>query len=504
MGQDKVKDDAQDSCVLPLFAIVGITVALFTPALGLNFNPACDDIHYILQNPSIKDSSLNGLLTVLSSRTPHYVVYEPVTFVSYWANYALFGMNPTGYFATQILLHALNVVLVFLVLKAITGDTTISLLSAAIFGIHPYQVDTVAMLDQRENLLNTLFGLLSLRCYVFWQAERAAIAYAASIAFFALALLCDAPWVVLPMLLILVDYCRTGQVWPRSVYDKVPFFCMAAVFSVVTVKLTSQAGMVTPYHFGSLGGQIFLAIQLFADYVVSFFLPWGLSPAYTYNPADMLSLKTLLSALFLCAAVFLAVVGFKKDRRELVLGIGWYAVCFLPISQAIPIMIVRADQFMYHSLIGLALVAVSGIVALVGTERATRLRLLLVCALAACLVPVTLNHFKHYVTPFAYIDRFVETQGWAASAEVLRARVYGFRGDYLSEAQALEKAIPQYDDPLASQLRIRAAVSYLRLGMMDRASDLLARVPADSAHRNEADHWMGIIRSRRPGVQNTP
>ena len=499
MGREHVNDEAQDSCVLPLAALVGMTVALFTPVIGFNFNPACDDIYYILENPLIKDSSFSGLLTVIGSRTPHYLVYEPITFVSYWVNYALFGMNPAGYFATQIFLHVLNVILVFVVLKAITGDKTVSLLTAAIFAVHPYQVDTVAMLDQRENLLNTMFGLLSLRCYVFWHDRRRVLAYVASILFYVMALLCDAPWVVLPVLLILIDYCKTGRVWPSSVLDKIPFFGIAGIFSVVTVKLTSQAGMVIPYHFGSLGGQVILTIQLFADYVMSFFVPVGLSPGYTYNPADMWSFKTLLSALFLVAVIGLAVLGLKKDRRELVLGIGWYTACFMPVSQAIPILIVRADQFMYHTLIGIALVAVSGIVAVAGTDRATRLRLLLVCALVACFAPITLSHFKHYVTPFAYLDRFDETQGWAPSSEILRARVYGSRGDHLAEAQSLERAMPHYSEPLVSKLRIQAARAYLQLGMGENAIKLFSDIPEGSPHRKEAEHWLGILREKRSG-----
>ena len=125
-----------------------------------------------------------------------------------------------------------------------------------------------------------------------------------------------------------------------------------------------------PLQFESPARQILLIVQLFADYLVSFFLPLRLSPAYIYDPAKMLAIHTFLSICLVIAVAILFAIGVKRKWRKLVFGLAWFAVCFAPFSQIIPIMIIRADHYMYHTLIGPAVIAVSGLLAVVKEDRA--------------------------------------------------------------------------------------------------------------------------------------
>jgi protein O-mannosyl-transferase len=484
---------------LPLLVIVLVTAGIFLPIMGFNFNPASDDYHFILKNPAIADTSLAGFLKLIVSRTPQYNEIYPVTFASYWANYAAFGLHPEGYFATQIVLHLVNLILVFFVIRRISRNEILALFTSLIFAIHPLQVDTLAMLDQRENLLNTMFSLLAILSYLSWRESGHKRSYVAAVTLFAVALLADAPWVVLPMLLLGIDSYQDRR-WSLAVLiEKIPFFFLSALFSIQTVLTTSSAEMIVPHHFGSPAGQAVLILLLFKDYLFSFFVPIGLSPAYTYNPADIFSFQSFLAVLLPIALTGVLVVAWKKKWRNIVFGLWWYAICFLPFSQIIPIMIVRADQFMYHTLIGPALITSAGIIALLNEDRARRLKILVIAAMVAFLAPLTLNHFHYYSTPFAFVQRFVDTQGWAPSAEVLLARVHNFRGEQEAEAECLSRAVSHYGEPTASKIRLRLAEIYREQGRWEDALKQAQGVVGEGGLREAAARMIQSIEAIEKG-----
>ncbi len=484
----------------PLLLVIAlVTVGIFLPIMGFNFNPASDDYYFIVKNPAITDTSFAGFLKLIVSRTPQYHEIYPVTFSSYWVNYAWFGLHPSGYFATQIVFHLVNIILVFLVIRRASRNELLALFTSLIFAIHPLQVDTLAMLDQRENLLNTMCSLLAILSYLNWCENAHKRSYVASVIFFGLALLSDAPWVVLPMLLLGIDYYRGRTISIALLIEKIPFFLLSGLFSLQTVLTTASAEMIVPPQFGTLAGQVALILLLFKDYLFSFFVPIGLSPAYTYNPADLYSFQTLLAVLLPIMLFGLAVVAWKRQWRGVVFGLWWYAICFLPFSQVIPIMIVRADQFMYHTLIGLALITSTGIVALLTENRARKFKVLVIAAMVACLAPITLNHLHYYSTPFAFVQRFIDTQGWAPSAEILLARVHNFQGEQEAEAECLNRAVSHYGEPRASKIRLRLAQIYLEQGRFEDALRQAQRVVGEGPLRDAAARVIQSIESTTHG-----
>ena len=106
-----------------------------------------------------------------------------------------------------------------------------------------------------------------------------------------------------------------------------------------------------------------------------------------------------------------------------------------------------------------------------------------------------MNHLRHYSTPFNYIQRFVDTQGWAPSAEVLKARVHGFRGESEAEAEALTTAIPHYPEPLASKMRLQLADIYLKLDRLDEAEKEIDRVAPNSGLSDRVEALRRILNS---------
>jgi protein O-mannosyl-transferase len=471
--------------ILFLLVILLITGAVLIPILGFDFNVATDDYFFVSLNPLIKDTSVAGFLKVITSTGPRYNDVQPVAFLSYWVDYALFGLRPAGYYLTQIILHLINTALVFIVIRSVTGNDLMALLTSLIFALHPIQVDTVAMINQRKTLLATMFSLLSIRSYIQWQKSRFDSMYATALVCFLLALLSKSAAVVLPVLLILVEYSRTGRLCFSALLHTVPFFFLAALFSLITILTVASSGTIRPYHFGSLTSQALLIVLIYTDYLFSFIVPINLSPAYSYHPMEVLSWRMVAAATVLFLWIGFLAIAIRRKWRSITFGLLWFTICMVPTSQIIPTTNLRADHYMYQGLMGLALIVGAGIVSIMGKERERKFIMPVVATLVVVLAPITLNHFEHYSTPVKFCERFVHTQGWSPSAEAILARVYNIKGENELAEKSYKKAIDHFLEPTKSSLRTELAGVYIREGRLDEALAQLDLIPPDRLAKEE-------------------
>ena len=456
--------DQARTIILFLLVIILVTGASLIPILGFDFNLATDDYFFVLQNPLITDTSVTGFLKVITSTGPRYNDFQPVAFLSYWLDYALFGLRPAGYYATQIILHLITTALVFIVIQAITGNDLLALLTSLIFALHPIQVDTVAMINQRKTLLATMFSLLSIRSYLQWQKNRFNSRYVTAVVCFLLALLSKSEAVVVPLLLVLVDSCRTGRLRFSAFSHTVPFFVLAALFSLITILTVTSSGHIKPYHFGTAANQLLLIVLIYSDYLFSFIAPLNLSPAYSYNPMELMSWRMVVAGAVMVSWMALFVIAIRRKWQWITLGLLWFTICMLPTSQIIPTTNVRMDHYMYQGLIGLALMVSAEVVSMIGKKRERKFILPTVAALVVVLVPITMNHLEPYSSPVKYYERFVQTQGWSASAEAILARVYNIRGQYELAEKSYKKAIDHFLEPTKSSLRLELVGVYIHRG----------------------------------------
>lgn len=221
-----------------LIAAIIIAVAVvYLPALRGDF--VWDDFLLITGNPLLQNFS--GLLEIWSGgRTADYF---PVTNTVFWIELHLFGASPTGYHAVNIVLQIANALLVWQLLKRLNIPG--AWLAGLIFGIHPVHVASVAWISELKNLLAMFFALLSVLCFLKLEDERmrnSAIAYAASLVFFALALLSKTQVVFLPFVLLLCAWWRakTTQDFRRNCIRTWPFFLLAMVLGLVTLWFQSR------------------------------------------------------------------------------------------------------------------------------------------------------------------------------------------------------------------------------------------------------------------------
>src|SRR5271157_2452501 len=193
------------SAVLCLLLVL-LTLVLYNPVVHNEFTNLDDD-DYIVHNPHVT-AGLTWDTVKWSFRTYHAANWHPLTWLSHALDYQLFKLNPAGHHYVNLLLHALNAVLLFLLLEAATGLTWPSLMVAALFALHPVNVESVAWAAERKNVLSMLFFLLALHAYDRYGRTGRRYLYLLVAIFFALGLMAKPQVVTLPFVLLLWDY------WP--------------------------------------------------------------------------------------------------------------------------------------------------------------------------------------------------------------------------------------------------------------------------------------------------
>jgi protein O-mannosyl-transferase len=238
--------------LLYLVLLVVATVAAYYPAKNHPFLHF-DDSKYVTANPEVQ----GGLSwsTVEWAFTTYYASnWHPLTWLSHALDCQMFGLDPLGPHAVNILLHVVNVLLLFWVLERATGMAGRSAMVAGLFALHPMNVETVAWVAERKNLLSMLFLLLALAAYGWYAKQPRAGRYLVVAFLFVLGLMAKPQVITLPLLLLLWDYWplermtlrtpadpRTATHYParsfvQLVVEKLPLLAISAISAVITVK----------------------------------------------------------------------------------------------------------------------------------------------------------------------------------------------------------------------------------------------------------------------------
>src|SRR5579863_2391487 len=299
-----------------------LAVATFVVYSRATRNPFLhvDDQNYVTGNPHVQAGlawqTFTWALTATDAENWH-----PLTWLSHALDCQLFGLNPAGHHATNILLHALNAVLLFLLLLRATGSQGRSLLVAALFALHPLNVESVAWIAERKNVLSTLFFLLTLAVYGWYARKPEVKRYLAVVALFALGLAAKPMVITLPFVLLLLDYWplerirgwnarsmstpkvgkhrqknrvedgAAGRAFPvpqfpfaRLILEKLPLLALCAGSAVITV-VAQRTQAIQSFDIYPFGGRLANAAYSYASYVWKAFWPARLAFLYPY-PRD--------------------------------------------------------------------------------------------------------------------------------------------------------------------------------------------------------------------------
>jgi tetratricopeptide (TPR) repeat protein len=344
--------------------LVAATLAFYNPIVGNRFTDF-DDSVYILKNSQVQ-TGLTWETVRWSFTTFHAGFWHPLTWLSHALDCQIFRLNPAGHHYTNLLLHAANAVLLFLLLQQATGFTWSSLAVGALFALHPINVESVAWAAERKNVLSMLFFLLVLHAYDRYARTGRRYLYWWVAVLFALALMAKPQVVTLPFVLLLWDYWplermgsaggSTESLTPRSfsflVWEKMPLFILALADSVVTVIAQRAGAAVRTAQEVSLSARFENVLVSYVRYLGKAVWPSRLAPLYPH-PGNSLPTGQVVGAAALLLLLS-ALVLHWRDRRYLLVGWFWFLGTLVPMIGIITVgEQAMADRFAYIPFIGL-------------------------------------------------------------------------------------------------------------------------------------------------------
>jgi tetratricopeptide (TPR) repeat protein len=352
--------------------LVAATLAFYNPIVHNQF-VYFDDLSYILTNPHV----LGGLTweTVKWSFTTFRDGnWHPLTWLSHALDCELFRLNPIGHHYTSLLLHAANAVLLFLLLWRASGFIWPGLVVAALFALHPVNVESVAWAAERKNVLSMLFFLLAFHAYDRYARAGGRYLYVLVTVFFACGLMAKPQVVTLPFVLLLWDYwplqrLRAGSAagglpaapTPRSfaylVWEKLPLFVLAAADSVVTLIAQRAGKGVRTLSDVSLSVRVENVFVSYVRYIGKAFWPSRLVPLYP-RPVSSMPAWQVVGAAALLVLISVLVLRWR-DRRYLLVGWFWFLGTLIPMIGIITVgEQSMADRYAYIPFIGLFLAVI--------------------------------------------------------------------------------------------------------------------------------------------------
>jgi len=370
--------------LLVVLALLAAIAAAYWPLLDADFL-IHDDRTYVTANPHIKEG-LTLESTAWAATSLRASNWHPLTWLSHMLDWTLYDADPAGHHATNVLLHAINALLLFALFKIMTGRLWPSAAVAALFALHPLHVESVAWIAERKDLLCGLFALLSTIAYVAYARRGGTASYLLTALLLALSLMAKPMAVTLPLLFLLLDHWpleRSDRGFSRLLLEKVPLLVLSALSSIITL-IAQQGG-------GAIASEgVALPLRL-ANAAVSsvryiFKMIWPVDLSIYYPHPDLLggspwSWWQVGGACLVLIAISWIVMRASK-MRYLQAGWLWYLGMLVPVLGLVQVgPQAMADRYTYLPLIGLFVMVVWGGAALLPRRLGL---LLLIVLLIAC------------------------------------------------------------------------------------------------------------------------
>ncbi len=551
MLESKTKSRAP---MLICLALALVTLAAYWPVFQCGFTNYDDDL-YVTKNPWVQSGLTWGGLGWAFTANQSFN-WHPLTWISHMADCELYGLDPAGHHATNLLFHIANSLLLFLVLRRMTGALWRSAFVAALFALHPLHVESVAWVSERKDVLSTFFYLLTLGAYVRYVEEskvgspKSKVFYCLTLMVFALGLMAKPMLVTLPCLLLLLDFwplrrmpatmrvlgrepgrgeaeqgvaSRTTLAW--LIVEKLPLLALSLASSIAT--LWAQHGAV-----GTLKCPLLYRLAnadlSYVRYIRKMVWPDKLVVLYPF-PHVFVIWQVVVAALALGYLTVLA-VRHAKAHPYLLVGWLWYLGTLVPVIGVVQVGgQSMADRYTYFPLLGLFIIIAWG-----GYDLASRWRLrpaalgsLAVLSLAAC-IPVThaqTGYWKNSVTLCQHALRYTSDnfiikcnlaegyydQGQLDEAiqecqEIIDQKpdfipVYNRLGIALARKGQLDEALGQFQkavrfNPIDSAAHYNLGIALRRKGQLDEAiaqfQEVLRLDPGNASAQRELNATLGM------------
>ena len=373
-----VADTERRKTWVKLLIYIGLAAGTFAAYEPIRKNTFVnyDDHAYITKNANVTGGIT--LHSVVWSFTKYYAGnWHPLTWLSHILDCQLFGLNPIGHHLVSLLLHIVNALLIFWIFNSVTGAIWPSAFVAAVFAMHPLQVESVAWAAERKTVLSGLFWFLTIAVYI-WYTKRPGIGrYLLLFGMYALCIMTKPIVVTLPLVLLLLDYWPLGRVkWEwhtgrvpknkglqevsvwRLITEKIPLFAMSAALSVITFVIQQHSGAVAAMRTIPLDFRFANMFISYIRYIGKIIWPSQLAAFYPYPRANLSDANVAVCMLiFILISLFSIYLG--RRRKYIVMGWLWYVGTLVPMIGLVQVgMQSMADRYMYVSILGPLFIAV--------------------------------------------------------------------------------------------------------------------------------------------------
>lgn len=409
---------------LIIIAIIIATLAAYWPMRSNGF-VEFDDAVYITNNPNITGGITPQSFTWAFTKS-YASNWHPLTWLSHMLDYRLFGLNPLGHHLVGLLIHILNALLLFWIMYALTGSIWPGAFVAAVFALHPLQVESVAWAAERKNLLGGLFWLLTMAAYIRYAKRPGLGRYILVFIVFALAIMAKPMVVTLPFALLLLDY------WPLErlklghsadtpalnetnqqkksvlwlITEKIPMLALSAFSCVMTIIAQKSEGSVIALERIPLNYRIANVFTSYIRYIGKLFWPNRLPIYYSDPNVNLLDFKVIACAVLLILITAISVYTARR-RKYVIVGWLWYIGTLVPMIGLVQVGLqAMANRYMYISILGLLIIIAWLVKDIV--VKWPRLKIVVIILAAAALtssVIITYNQVKHWknaITLFGY------------------------------------------------------------------------------------------------------
>lgn len=424
-----------------------------------------DDGVYVADNVVVQQgltgSNWTWALTTMSAGNWH-----PITWLSHMLDCQMFGLRPGWHHLVNALLHGVNTILLFVVLRSMTGAAWRSALVAALFAVHPLHVESVAWIAERKDVLSTGFGLSAMWAYGKYVAAPSLLRYGLVTVLFALSLLSKPMLVTLPCILLLFDLWplmrfssenRPANDHPRAAWlivEKLPLVALAAASSIVTLKAQDAGGAVAPIDALPLSERLANAAIAYFGYLRKAFWPVDLSVMYPLREH-----QTAAAALAVMAMLAVTIVVALLSRRRPWLAVGWlwFLGTLVPVIGLVQVgSQAMADRYTYVPLIGVFIMIAWS----VPTPTATNRRWIMTAAaiILATLTALTVAQIQVWKDTTTLFEHAVRSTQGNYTAHNLLAGEFARKGDFSAARKHID---------LSLQIRPNYAGARYNLGMLN-------------------------------------
>lgn len=347
-----------------------------------------DDPGYITENADVQNLNLTNIKRYF---THSYIsVYVPIVMLSFAVDYHYFGMDAFASRRTNILVHLLSSILVFLIARKYGLSEIAAFGTAVLFMVHPVQVESVVWISQRKNLLFGFFSLLAFYLYLqkaVWGGEKKYYFYALIYIVFLLACLAKAFAVMLPVLFLLHDF-----LFKRQISRKWILFLLSTslIFSSIAMLILRKSGELS-YHGGSILAFIPTFFVVLASYLRLLCFPFRLGMIYPFKIYPWIDITAWSSLLLVVGIATLLIIKCRKSPGAL-FGLAWVGLWLLPAINLVPQSSLMQDRWLYLPIAGLLAV-------FFGAIRSDRLRCLMIFFAFIYLLPLNLRAQENWKNP---------------------------------------------------------------------------------------------------------